>query len=48
MTGHSFISAFGSPKLWYLPTAYVAVWAIQAGYLSWVAVRWFRTPRGQR
>jgi hypothetical protein len=47
MTWHSFIGAFASPKMWYLPTAYVAVWAVQAGYLGWVAVRWLRTPRRQ-
>jgi threonine/homoserine/homoserine lactone efflux protein len=45
MTWHAFIGDFASPKMWYLPTAYAAVWVAQAGYLSWIAVRWLRAPR---
>jgi hypothetical protein len=47
MNWHAFIGAFSSPKLWYLPTAYAVVWAVQASYFGWVALRWGRTPRRQ-
>jgi hypothetical protein len=45
MTWHAFIGDFTNPKMWYLPTAYAVVWAAQAGYLSWIAVRWLGAPR---
>jgi threonine/homoserine/homoserine lactone efflux protein len=47
MTWHSFVGAFADPKLWYLPTAYVTVWVVQAGYLGWLAVQWWRTPNSR-
>jgi hypothetical protein len=44
MTWHAFVGDLANPKLWYLPAAYIAVWTAQAGYLSWLMVRWLRTP----
>jgi hypothetical protein len=48
MTWHSFVGAFANPKLWYLPTAYVTVWVVQAGYLGWLAAQWWRTPNSRK
>ena len=48
MTWHSFVGAFADPKLWYLPTAFVTVWVVQASYLGWLAVQWRRTPDSRK
>jgi len=45
MTWHTFFAAFSNSYLWYLPTAYFLVWALQGGYLLWMAIQWSRSGK---